>query len=264
MNIDYKDLAQHFAIQLNDTHPTLGIPEMMRLLMDEKAFEWNDAWAVVTKCFSYTNHTVLPEALEKWPIHIFQQLLPRHADIIYEINRRWMIEVSEKGATPDQMRALSIIDENGPRFFRMANLAIVGSHAVNGVAALHSQIIVESTFKDFAQLYPHKFHNVTNGVTPRRWIAQCNPQLSHFITKYLKKAGFVQSEYDWLSNMDLLQNLVNLEKDPQALKELIEIKRVNKNRLARYIERHVPNCGGKIPDTMIFDTQVKRIHEYKR
>lgn len=123
---------------------------------------------------------------------------------------------------------------------------------------------MESTFKDFAQLYPNKFHNVTNGVTPRRWIAQCNPQLSHFITKHLKKAGYINTEFDWVSNMELLKNLVNLEKDPHALQELINIKLANKQRLSRYIERHVTNCGGKIPETMLFDTQVKRIHEYKR
>ncbi|CAL6058899.1 Glycogen_phosphorylase [Hexamita inflata] len=264
MQIEYKDLANHFAIQLNDTHPALSIPELMRVLLDEKDFEWEDAWKVINKVFSYTNHTILPEALEKWPIHICKELLPRHTDIILEINRRFLLQIQQGGATADMIRNMSLVDDTGCRYLRMANLAIVGSHAVNGVAALHSQIIVDATFHDFAVVDPSKFHNVTNGVTPRRWIAQCNPQLAHFITKHLKKAGYIQREVDWVGNMDLLKHLVQLEQQPAALQELLNIKLLNKQRLARYIERHVPNCGGKIPETMIFDTQVKRIHEYKR
>ena len=264
MNVPVDQLGRYFAVQLNDTHPALGIPELMRILLDDRHMEWDDAWNIVTKVFSYTNHTILPEALEKWNVRIFKELLPRHADIIFEINRRFILELNKLNANADQIRNMSLVDESGDQYFRMANLAIVGSHAVNGVAALHSKILVESTFKDFATFYKNKFTNVTNGVTPRRWVAQCNPQLAYFITKHLKKAGIIDTEYDWVSNMELLQNLTKLDNDKKALQELINIKLINKKRLSKYIERHVPNCGGPIPETMIFDTQVKRIHEYKR
>ncbi|KAH0570573.1 Glycogen phosphorylase [Spironucleus salmonicida] len=264
MQIDLSDFHQHFSVQLNDTHPALGIPELMHQLIDHHDFSWDQAWSVVTKTFCYTNHTVLPEALEKWPVSICKELLPRHTEIMFEINRRFIIECNAKNCSGDAVRAMSLVEEGHAQSLRMANLAIVGSRKVNGVAALHSDIIVNSIFIDFNKMFPGKFTNVTNGVTPRRWIAQANPLLSHFITKNLKKAGFIQSEHDWVANMDVLKNLTSLQKDPQALQELLSIKQANKQRLASYIERHVSNCGGKIPETMIFDTQVKRIHEYKR
>lgn len=264
MRVDLHDMAKHFAVQMNDTHPAIGVAELMRLLMDTRYFDWDEAWKVVTGVFGYTNHTVLPEALERWPVPIFQELLPRHLEIIYEINRRFIVMIKEKGVSDDAIRNMSIIDESGCRYVRMANLAVIGSHAVNGVAALHSEIIKKTIFSDFYKLWPEKFFNMTNGVTPRRWVAQCNPQLAHFITKYLKKGGFIQNEFDWVKDMTVMQKLTSLDQDVEALEELIKVKLVNKKRLSQYIERHCPNCGGPIPETMIFDTQVKRIHEYKR
>lgn len=254
MHVDLHDMGKYFAVQMNDTHPAIGVAELMRLLVDTKHFSWDEAWTVVTAVFGYTNHTVLPEALERWPIPIFQELLPRHLEIIYEINRRFIAMIKEKGVSDEGIRNMSIIDEAGCRYVRMANLAVIGSHAVNGVAALHTEIIKKTIFNDFYKLWPEKFFNMTNGVTPRRWVAQCNPQLAHFITKYLKKGGFIQNELDWVKDMTILKNLTSLDQDVEALEELIKVKLINKKRLAQYIERHCPNCGGSIPETMIFDT----------
>eukprot|EP00768_Dysnectes_brevis_P003427 gnl/Dysnectes_brevis/2450_a2920_1653.p1 GENE.gnl/Dysnectes_brevis/2450_a2920_1653~~gnl/Dysnectes_brevis/2450_a2920_1653.p1 ORF type:complete len:882 (-),score=397.14 gnl/Dysnectes_brevis/2450_a2920_1653:80-2725(-) len=255
-------LGEFFAVQLNDTHPAIAIPELMRLLLDDHAYEWVDAWNVCQKVFSYTNHTVLPEALERWPLHMIQNLLPRHAEIILEINRRFMgiVSASYPGDV-DRLRRMSIIEEGATQMVRMAYLSIVGSHHVNGVAALHTEIIKESIFKDFHQLWPTKIVNITNGVTPRRWIAQCNPKLAAWITKRLKGMGLIRHEHEWVSDMSLLRNLETLAEDGDALDQLLAIKHHNKERLAAYIKE---NCGVVVNPNMIFDTQVKRIHEYKR
>ncbi|EFO61837.1 Glycogen phosphorylase [Giardia lamblia P15] len=270
MGCSVHDFHKYFAIQLNDTHPALGIPELMRLLMDEERLEWSEAWTIVSNTFCYTNHTVLPEALEKWNLGIIAKLLPRHTEIIFEINRRFIDELRKIHKCPDDVISkLSIFEEcGGSKKVRMANLSIIGSYKVNGVAALHTEIIRNTLFKEFNDLYPNKIVNVTNGVTPRRWIAQANPLLSHYLTKYLKEHKIAESEHEWLSNMQLLTSLVEpLSKDSHAIAELLEIKKHNKQRLANYIQRHVSSeytFDRPIPTAMIFDTQVKRIHEYKR
>jgi len=270
MGIAPADLHKYFAIQLNDTHPTLGIPELMRLLLDQYHMEWDQAWPVVRNCFSYTNHTVLPEALEKWSLPVIQKLLPRHTDIIFEINRRFLLEVAQRGGFEgDSVSRMSIFEEGYVKSIRMANLAVIGSCHVNGVAALHTEIIKGTLFSDFDRLWPDKIINVTNGVTPRRWVAQANPLLAHFISKHLAAGKYSSVDWEWLGNMDLLQHLYPaLENDEAALQDLLGIKHHNKCRLAHYIERHVSpeylGPDGKVPTTMLFDTQVKRIHEYKR
>ncbi|TNJ26324.1 Glycogen phosphorylase [Giardia muris] len=270
MDVPITDFHKYFVVQLNDTHPALGIPELMRLLLDEERLEWNDAWAIVTQTFCYTNHTVLPEALETWNLGIVSKLLPRHTEIIFEINRRFIDELRTKHkCTDDVISQLSIFEEHdGLKKIRMANLSIVGSYRVNGVAALHTDIIKTRLFREFNNIYPNRFVNVTNGVTPRRWIAQANPLLSHFFTKYLQQHKLGESELDWLRNMKVLQSLIApLSKDEHAINELLEIKRLNKQRFANYLLRHISEeyTHGEVPPVdMVFDTQVKRIHEYKR
>ena len=217
MGVELSEFAKYFAIQLNDTHPALGVPELMHQLIDMHGFSWEDAWSVTEGTFCYTNHTVLPEALEKWPVDLVKELLPRHMEIITEVNRRFLLETERRGCSAEAVRAMSLIEEGYCQQVRMANLAIVGSSHVNGVAALHSDIIQKSIFRDFNAFYPGKFTNVTNGVTPRRWIAQANPLLGHFITKQLRTAGFCEHEREWVADMGLLRNLVGLEKNPKAL-----------------------------------------------
>jgi starch phosphorylase len=263
LGIPLSKLHERFGAQMNDTHPTLGVPELMRLLLDDYHMEWDEAWEVTKQFFAYTNHTVLPEALEKWPVSILEQVLPRHLQIIYEINARFIKMLQEQyPGDIELIRETSVIQEGNQRQVRMANLAIIGSHHVNGVAALHTEIIKRDIFPGFYRIWPEKFVNMTNGVTPRRWIAQCNPGLRKFITKHLIKLGKIRSERDWPKDLDRLRHLIQLGSDAGALDELMQVKLVNKRRLAAYIKEA---CDVELdPERMLFDIQVKRIHEYKR
>eukprot|EP01132_Coremiostelium_polycephalum_P003550 gene3550-4424_t len=252
---NYSEFPNKHAIQLNDTHPTLGIPELMRILIDDEGLSWNDAWSITTKTFSYTNHTVLPEALERWNVSLVEHLLPRHIRIIYDINEQFLKLVDKKWPGDiDKRRSLSIIDESDGRTIRMAYLAIVGSHTINGVAFLHSELLKSDVFSLFYQLWPEKFQNKTNGVTPRRWIHQANPYLSSFFTKSLNSSR-------WLVKLDLVSQLKSKADDPAFQQEWMEIKRANKIRMAKLIEKE---CGITVSVDALFDVQVKRFHEYKR
>ena len=244
------------AIQLNDTHPTLAIVELQRILVDKEGLDWAEAWHIVTHTFGYTNHTVLPEALEKWSVPLMQNLLPRHLQIIYEINMQFLQMVEKKIPNGrDMLAAVSIIEETQPQMIRMAYLAIIGSHKVNGVAELHSDLIQTTIFKDFVKIYgPDKFTNVTNGITPRRWLHQANPRLSELIAS--KVGG-----YDFLTDLTLLNKLEEYADDENFKKQWDEIKYANKVRLAQHI-LHTANI--KVNPHALFDIQVKRIHEYKR
>jgi starch phosphorylase len=251
---DMAELPDKVAIQLNDTHPAVAIPEMMRLLLDKHHLEWQQAWEITTRVFSYTNHTLLPEALETWPVQMFEDLLPRHLQLIYEINRRFLLMVGH--LHPGDMEILnrvSILDESGERRIRMAHLAIVGSHKVNGVSALHSKLLRNSTFKDFDQIYPGKIINITNGITPRRWLLQSNSRLSKLICEAIGD--------DWTRDLKQLSKLEDFANDGNFQKRFMEAKHANKRHLAQLVRYYL---GTEInPDTM-FDVQVKRFHEYKR
>lgn len=247
-------LHEKFAIQLNDTHPSIAVAELMRLLLDEYAMDWDSAWAITQKTLSYTNHTLLPEALEKWSLGLFGSLLPRHLEIIYEINARFLNQVRIKfPGDLARMRRMSIIDENGERYVRMAHLACVGGHAINGVAELHSELLKETTLHDFYEMYPDKFKNVTNGVTPRRWMVLSNPRLSQLISSKIGEG--------WVTHLDQLRQLEAYIDDPGFRQEWRRIKRAIKEDLAARILKRTQITIN--PDTL-FDIQVKRIHEYKR
>ena len=251
---DLRDLPDKVAIQLNDTHPAIAIPELMRLLMDKHQLEWQPAWEITTRVFSYTNHTLLPEALETWPVQIFEQLLPRHLQLIYEINRRFLLMLGHlHPGDLEILRRLSIIDDGGERRIRMAHLAIVGSHRVNGVSALHSELLRKHTFRDFNRFYPDKIVNVTNGITPRRWLYQANPGLSQLITEAIGP--------DWVRDLNHLEALEPLAGDSQFCSRFAAVKRQNKALLADRVRYYLNQTIE--PDTL-FDVQVKRIHEYKR
>ena len=254
MNRDFSELPDLVAIQLNDTHPAIAIPELMRLLMDEEGLVWDQAWPICEKTFAYTNHTVLPEALETWPVDLVHRILPRHMEIIFEINRRFlaMVDAGNK-ADKGLVQRVSLIVEGGQQRVRMAHLAIVGSHTVNGVAELHSRIIKEELFKDFDTLFPGRLTNVTNGITPRRWLAQANPPLAQLIDDTIGPA--------WITDLERLRDLEPMAEDAEFRRRWIKTKRDNKKRLARYILRKIGL--GVDPDTL-FSVQVKRIHEYKR
>jgi glycogen phosphorylase len=243
-----------FAVQLNDTHPSIGIAELMRLLVDEHQMDWDTAWEITRNTFAYTNHTLLPEALEKWPIGLFGSLLPRHLEIIYEINRRFLDEVRLKYPNDTSRAArMSLIDESGERYVRMAYLATVGSHAINGVAELHSELLKETTLHDFFELWPHKFLNVTNGVTPRRFVVASNLRLSTLVTQSIGNS--------WIKELDHLRELEAFAEDSAFRSEFQKIKQTNKQELAVYIKKQTRIVVN--PETM-FDIQVKRLHEYKR
>src|ERR1700751_362551 len=243
-----------FAVQLNDTHPSIGVAELMRLLVDEHQMDWDLAWDITRKTFAYTNHTLLPEALEKWPIKLFGSLLPRHLEIIYEINRRFLDEIRLKYPNDaSRIARMSLIDESGERYVRMAYLATVGSHAVNGVAELHSRLLKETTLHDFYALWPEKFLNVTNGVAPRRFVVASNPRFSSLVTG---KIGD-----NWIKQLDDLRKLEAFAEDPGFRSEYQKIKLANKQDLAGYIQRET---GATVNPESIFDVQVKRLHEYKR
>ncbi len=248
------NLADKVAIHLNDTHPAIGVAELMRLLVDEHGFTWASAWAITQKTFSYTNHTLMPEALETWPVALMQQVLPRHLEIIFRINHEFLLlaEALRPGDMAFQRR-LSLIDESGERRVRMAHLSIVGSHQVNGVSKLHSDLLVETIFADFAALWPDRFTNMTNGVTPRRWLTQANPGLTALIDETLGRA--------WRRDLDLLKGLLPEADDAAFRHAFMAVKQANKQRLAALIHR---STGITVNPAALFDVQVKRIHEYKR
>lgn len=251
---DLTQFAAQNVFQMNDTHPTIAVAELMRLLMDEKKLSWDDAWDITSKTMAYTNHTLLPEALERWSVSLFENLLPRLLQIIYEINARFLKEVSRKwpGDTARQIR-MSIIEEGDSKNVRMAYLALVGSFSVNGVAALHSQLLTDGLFKDFYELWPEKFNNKTNGVTPRRWMAHSNPLMSQLITDKIGN--------DWVSKLENIHKLKKYADDAVFSKQWSEVKEKNKQRLADLVKSE---CAVDFNIHSIFDVQVKRIHEYKR
>ena len=252
---DYSDFANKIAIQLNDTHPTIAIPELMRLLIDEEGLSFDAAWDITSKSFNYTNHTLLPEALEKWPVYIFEKLLPRHLQIIYEINYRFLNDVVEKKwpGNNDMKAKLSIIEEGQCRMVRMANLCVITSGKVNGVAKIHSKLVKEDLFPEYAELWPNKFCNVTNGVTPRRWLLACNKGLAELYNEVSGK--------DWPLNLDLCEKLKAYADDKAYQERFMKIKHENKVVLANTIKELV---GVEVDPNAMFDVQVKRLHEYKR
>ena len=250
---DIRTLPEKAAIQLNDTHPSVAVPELMRLLVDAQGLEFNDAWEICKQTISYTNHTLLPEALETWPLPLFERLLPRHMQIIYAINSRILREARKAGCDAERIAAISLIDESGERRVRMANLAFVGAHSVNGVAALHTELMKETVFADLHQLYPTRINNKTNGVTPRRWLQQCNPGLTDVIRDAIGDA--------FLNDAGKLSDLNVLADDPQFGEHIAEVKRANKVVLADYIRK---TMGVRLDPDALFDVQIKRIHEYKR
>ncbi len=253
-NDSWDVLPEKAFIHLNETHPALVIPELMRILVDEEGLEWNRAWDITRRSTGYTNHTILPEALEKWSVRMMETLLPRHLQIIYEINSRFLKELVGKiPVDQDRIARMSLIDEHGERYVRMANMCIVGSSSTNGVAKLHSEILKKSLFKDFYELYPERFTNVTNGITPRRWLLKANPSLSQLISETIGT--------EWITHLEDLRMLEQHGDDEDFLCALEKIKGSNKRSLARYVKE----CLGEIIDpNTLFDVQVKRLHEYKR
>ncbi|PSN19936.1 glycogen phosphorylase [filamentous cyanobacterium CCP5] len=246
---------EKFTVQLNDTHPAVSVAELMRLLMDDHGLDWDRAWSITQKTFAYTNHTLMPEALERWPVSLFGAMLPRHLEIIYELNHRFLEELTERfpEITADKIRRLSLIEEDGGRSVRMANLACLGSFAINGVAALHTELLKKDVLRDFYELYPEKFNNKTNGITPRRFIALSNPRQTELVNHTIGD--------DWIRHLEQIKQLEPYANDAGFRDQWHAIKRANKRDLATYIMAK----GGIVidPDSM-FDIQVKRIHEYKR
>jgi starch phosphorylase len=245
---------EKWAVQLNDTHPAIAVAELMRLLVDDYLLDWDTAWHVTRNTLSYTNHTLLPEALEKWPVGLFGRILPRHLEIVYEINARFLAEIRATGPEDDaRVSRMSIIDESGERYVRMAHLATVGSHRVNGVARLHSDLLRQTVLRDFAELGPEKFCNVTNGVTPRRFMAVSNPPLARLITSRIGEG--------WLRNLDQLRQLEPLADDAPFRQQWQDVQLAAKRDLAGIIEQRT---GVTLDPESLFDAQVKRLHEYKR
>jgi starch phosphorylase len=253
-NIPLERFHEKFTIQLNDTHPSISVAELMRLLMDEHGMEWEKAWAITTRTLAYTNHTLLPEALERWPLNLFGKLLPRHLDIIFEINKRFLDDIRIKYPDDmDRIRRMSLIDESGERYVRMAHLACVGSSAINGVAALHTELLKRDVLHDFAEMFPDRFQNVTNGVTPRRFIVLSNPRLCQLVTSRIGDG--------WVKRLDELSKLENYVDDAGFRTEFRQIKQAIKQDLANHI-KHLYDLD--IDPLSLFDIQSKRIHEYKR
>jgi starch phosphorylase len=249
-----REFADQVAIQMNDTHPALAVTELMRTLVDEHEMAWEEAWEITQASCAYTNHTLMPEALERWSVDMFQRVLPRHLQILYEINHRFLKQVANRWPNDEsRQQRMSLIEEGSPRMVRMANLAIVGSHAVNGVAQLHSDLVRSQLVPDFNEFFPGRFSNKTNGVTPRRWLMQANPALSSWIDKQIGKA--------WRTDLDRLRDLEPASKDSAAQVEFLEVKYANKQKLARTIFDRI---GVRVDPRSMFDVQVKRIHEYKR
>ncbi|MGL6598217.1 glycogen/starch/alpha-glucan phosphorylase [Aeromonas veronii] len=252
---DFSNFAAQIAIQLNDTHPTVAIPELMRVLVDEEDLNWDAAWAICYQVFSYTNHTLLPEALEKWSVSLFEKVLPRHLEVIYEINARFLNELVEpKWPGNDAIKAkLSIIEEGDVRKVRMGNLCVIGSSKVNGVAEIHSKLVKEDLFPEYAELWPEKMCNVTNGVTPRRWLLACNPELAGLYNEVVGK--------EWPLQLDKLRGVVKFADDKAFQQQFMTIKRHNKEKLVKVIK---DETGIDVSAEAIFDVQIKRLHEYKR
>jgi starch phosphorylase len=251
---DIREFDRKYAIQLNDTHPSLAVAELMRLLVDEHGLAWEDAWEITRNTFGYTNHTLLPEALEKWPLPLFQSLLPRHLEIVYEINRRFLDEVRLRWpGDEERVRRLSVIGEEGPRYVRMAHLACVGSRAINGVARLHTELLERDLLRDFHEMWPDKFSNKTNGVTPRRFLALINPRLAALITGAIGDG--------WVRDLSQLRKLEPLAEDAAFRTEWRSVKVLNKRDLAVEVRGR---AGVEVEPDSLFDIQVKRIHEYKR
>jgi starch phosphorylase len=250
----FGNFSDSVAVQLNDTHPSIAIPELMRMLLDLEGLTWEKAWSICVKTFAYTNHTLMAEALEKWTVELLGRVLPRHLEIIYEINRRFLEAVNQKyPGDVNRLRNMSIIEEGPPKMVRMAHLAIVGSHSVNGVAELHTRLLKERLFHDFDRFYPGRFNSKTNGITPRRWLLQANPELAALISEHIGGG--------WITNLDLLRGLEPLAEDAGFRRKWQEVKRANKRRLAEYIK---DLCSLTVDIDSMFDVQVKRIHEYKR
>jgi starch phosphorylase len=249
-----EELAQNWAIQLNDTHPALSVAEVMRVLVDEHALSWEAAWKITCATLAYTNHTLLPEALERWPVDLLEKVLPRHTQIIFEINRRFLEEVDARfpGDT-DRLRRMSLIEEGSPRQVRMAHLAIVGGHSVNGVAALHSELVKSELVPDFHEMWPERFNNKTNGVTPRRWLLQANPRLAALVDRAIGRG--------WATDLDRLRRLGEFADDRSFCAEVAAVKAANKADLAALISRVTRQT---VDPSSLFDVQIKRIHEYKR
>jgi glycogen phosphorylase len=253
-NSDWSKFPDKVAIQLNDTHPAVSIPELQRLLVDEYDLPWDKAWSIVTRTFAYTNHTLLPEALEKWSVSLFRKVLPRHLQIIFEINKNFLDEVEKKWpGDVAKKRALSLIEESHDQMIRMGNLSVVGSHSVNGVAALHTQLVKSDLFPEFDALYPGRINNKTNGITPRRWLVACNPRLADLITRTIGGG--------WERNLDLLRKLEPSADDASFREEFMAVKHANKEKLAKRI---LDECGVEVDPSAMFDVQIKRLHEYKR
>ena len=253
-NDSWDALPDKVFIHLNETHPALVIPELMRILIDNEGLDWDKAWDLTRRSTGYTNHTILPEALEKWPVPMMEKLLPRHLQIIYEINGRFLQQISALyPGDIKRLQRMSLIDESGERYVRMANMCIIGTSSVNGVAELHSQILKDSLFKDFYELYPEKFHNVTNGITPRRWLLKANPALAQLISESIGEK--------WITNLDQLKKIEKFKDNDTFLAALAKIKRSNKGQLSNWVMR---NLDVKLNPDAIFDVQVKRLHEYKR
>lgn len=251
---DFDALPDKVAIQLNDTHPAISIAELMRVLVDQHLLAWDKAWDITVRTFSYTNHTLMPEALETWPVAMFENILPRHLQIIYEINQRFLNDVRHQfPGDNDVLRRMSIISEEGGKRIRMAHLAIVGSHKVNGVAAIHTRLMKQTIFADFDRFYPGKIVNMTNGITPRRWLNQSNPPLAELISSQIGK--------EWIKDLSELKKLIPLTKDANFCRRFVDIKRANKVRLADMIKL---KSNIEVNVDSLFDVQIKRIHEYKR
>jgi len=250
----FDELPDKVAIQLNDTHPTIGVAELMRILVDIHHLDWERAWGITVRTFAYTNHTLMPEALETWPVSIFEDLLPRHLQIIYEINHRFLKDIMHRSpGDKELLRRMSVISEEGERSIRMAHLAIVGSHKVNGVSKIHTELMRHTIFADFYQFFPEKFINITNGITQRRWLNQANPGLSKLITSRIGDG--------WLGDMEMLKALAPYADDPEFLDAFRRVKRENKIRLAGLIRERL---GITVYPESLFDVQIKRMHEYKR
>ena len=248
------ELPKFAAIQMNDTHPSIAVAELMRILVDQECLDWDKAWDITRQCLGYTNHTLMPEALEKWPVPMMQQLLPRHMQIIFEINARFIPRAAAFFPMDgNAISRVSIIEESNPKNVRMANLAIIGSHAVNGVAALHTELLKNSMFPEFNRIYPEKFQNKTNGITPRRWLLSANPDLASLITETIGD--------EWITNAEKLSSLRLFADDRAFAQKFARIKASNKVRAAEFLKR---DCGIELDPDTIFDVQVKRIHEYKR
>jgi starch phosphorylase len=250
----WSEFPEMAAIQLNDTHPSMAIPELMRLLIDGEQFSWDEAWDITVRCCGYTNHTLMPEALEKWPVQMFEKLLPRHLEIIYEINHRFMQDVANHyPGDMARMARMSLVEESDEKQIRMANMSIVGSHSTNGVAALHTELVKSRLVPDFAQMFPDRFNNKTNGITPRRWLLKSNPPLAKLICDNIGE--------DWITDLSQLKKLIPLAEDKEFRAKFMDVKRQAKVVLADHMKAAY---GWEVSVDSIFDTQIKRLHEYKR